>query len=854
MKKLLFVISCVLTMSVHTFAQSNWNWIFNTGGTGDDQALALTIDINGNVYVTGYFTGTVNFGGTTILNSAGDKDMFLAKINSSGVFQWAVKGGGTSADRAIDIKCDASGNIYTLGWHEGSATFGTSTLDNSNGAKTFIAKWDNNGTLLSAINIGGYGKSFVIDATNNIYLASTYSSTIKVITTSITSHGLQDLYLTKITSAGAESWVKTIWSTLGNETPIALTLTPGDSLLITGRFGSLLNFDGSTAQAANNGGATSEDLFLAKYSTAGNFVWFKQFDGSMASYDAPNSLKTDALGNIYIAGSFISTINFYSYLHTSLGSSDLFITKLSSDGNSAFWSKKEGGLSADAALSVGLDNSSNVYFTGYYSDTLTFENSFLPNTGNSDIYLAKYNSSGVFQWVKNAGGNAEDGGFGLQVLTDGSAYLCGKFSTTATFHGTPITSNGVIDLFVTKSASTFTPRAKALFTASQTTIMATSQISFTDQSEGSPNAWAWSFEGGTPDTSNIQNPTVTYNTPGTYKVTLFVSNTYGETSKLTKTSYITVTPYISPCNAAQFDGVDDYIDCGYRSSLKVNYNFTIEAWVNPAAEGGFPISFLNKTATTTNGFGLGYFNGKLRFIIQPVNLLQSAVDSMPGATIPLNQWSHVACTYDGKIASIYINGVLSESKTLASSITYLSWVTNPVAFYLGRYSDNTVFDYFNGAVDDVRIWKTTRSANEIYDNRTIQLTGSEANLAAYWNLDEGTGITANDKTANNYDGILKNNTAWVSSTNACWGLSVKNINKTEDLVIFPNPATNYFTVNELFNQNIKVVIYDITGKKVISTELFGDQNSVDVSSIHSGIFFVELISGENKVVKKLIKQ
>jgi hypothetical protein len=181
-------------------------------------------------------------------------------------------------------------------------------------------------------------------------------------------------------------------------------------------------------------------------------------------------------------------------------------------------------------------------------------------------------------------------------------------------------------------------------------------------------------------------------------------------------------------------------------------------------------------------------------------------------------------------------------------------VSNPVAFYLGRYSDNTVFDYFNGVVDDVRIWKTTRSASEIYDNRNIQLTGSEANLAAYWNLDEGTGIAANDKTANNYDGVLKNNTAWISSTNACWGLSVENINKTEDLMIFPNPATTYFTVNDMLHQRYKVNIYDITGKKVISTELFGDETSVDVSSIHSGIYFVELISGETKVVKKLIKQ
>lgn len=849
---ILFFIFCAF--SANLFSQSNYSWIFNSGGSGDDQAVAVTTDGSGNVYVAGNFSGTVSFG-TTNLTSAGDKDMFLVKLNASGVIQWAKKGGGAAADQVIDIKCDASNNIYTLGWHEGSATFGTTTIDNADGAKSFITKWDNSGNVLSVINLGGYGKSFTVDASNNIYLASVYSGTIKVITTSHTSHGLDDAYIAKITAAGSESWVKTLWSTDGYETPIAITLTPGDSLLVTARFGATLNFDGSTSVTANNGGSSNEDLILVKYANDGGFVWYKQFDGSMANYSAPKSLITDSQGNIYITGSFTASINFYSNYFTTTGGSDAFIAKLASNGASAAWSKKVGGTGADAALALGLDASNNVYFTGYYTGELAVETATLPNSGNSNIFLAKYNNSGTFQWAKYAGGAGEDGGLGLCVLTDGSAIVCGKFSNSAIFHGTTITSNGSLDMFVVKSASTFTPRLSVAFTASATSVMAGSQITFTDQSAGNPNHWAWSFPGGMPDTSNAQNPTVTYATEGTYPVTLYASNTYGETDQLAKTSYITVTPYVSTCNATQFDGTDDHIDCGSRSSLRVNSNFTIEAWVKPAAETGFPFSYLTKTATAANGYGIGYVNGKLRFVIQPTNLLISAIDNMPGATIPLNEWSHIACTYDGKDAKMYVNGALIESQTLASSTTSLTWSTNPAAIYIGKCTNSDGSLFFQGAVDDVRIWKTVRSATEIDANKDVKLLGTEANLAAYWKLDEGSGLTAGDATANHYDGTLKNGVAWITTTHSCWGVGVEEINDHHPVIsVYPNPSSEAITLDISPAKAAQATIFDITGKAIATFEINSEKTSFDITSLTSGLYFIRIANDAQVEIVRFVKK
>ncbi len=854
MKKMFFPIFVILCMNVSLFSQSNYSWLFSAGGTGDDQALSITTDAAGNSYVVGYFTGIVNFGGANTLASAGDKDMFLVKLNSSGAIQWAKKGGGSAADQAIDVKCDASGNIYTLGWHEGSATFGTTTVDNADGAKSFITKWDNSGNVLSVIKLGGYAKSFTLDATGNMYVSSTFTGSIKVRTTTKISQGGNDMYVAKLTPAGAETWVKTVYSS-GNENPISITISADDSLLVMGRFSSILNFEGSSFQGANNGGATSEDLFIAKYSSAGDIGWFKQFDAAMTDALAPNSITTDASNNIYLTGTFQTSVNFFSYFFTSTGGTDGFITKLSPTASSAFWSKKIGGTSADAALSIGLDYTNNVYFAGYYSGALTFETTNLPNNASENIYLAKYASDGTFQWVKNAGGTTADGGLGIKVATDGSALICGRYSSVANFHGTNITSNGNNDLFVAKSPNSYTPLLEAAFSASATSVMATSQITFTDISTGAPNAWAWSFPGGTLDTSNIQNPVITYNTPGVYSVTLRVSNAFGETNQITKTNHITITPFVSSCNAVKLDGVDDHIDCGARSALRVNQNFTIEAWVKPELEAGYPFSYMTKTATSVNGYAMGYYNGKFRFVIQTANILIGEVDNMPGAVLPLNEWSHVACTFDGMVAKMYVNGVLAESKTLATSAASIIWSSNPTAIYIGKCENSDGTQFFKGSVDDVRIWKTVRTESQIESYRNVKLLGTESNLGAYWNLDDGTGTAANEGTANNYDGVLKNGAAWVTTNNACFGVSVQEINGNQhSLVIFPNPANETISIDAKITEPIIVTIFDVAGKIVAIHQLESSNNPIDISTLKSGVYFVQIQNSKLLETSKFIKK
>lgn len=141
-----------------------------------------------------------------------------------------------------------------------------------------------------------------------------------------------------------------------------------------------------------------------------------------------------------------------------------------------------------------------------------------------------------------------------------------------------------------------TQPAIANFNADQTFICAGMTVNFTDNSTFSPNVWNWTFQGGTPSTSTSQNQAVVYNTPGTYSVSLTVSNTNGGNT-MTKTSYITVSPVVNlplvegfqtttfpPTNWQNFDAISDNLkwkrntSVGHSSTASLYYdNYNLNA-------------------------------------------------------------------------------------------------------------------------------------------------------------------------------------------------------------------------------------------------------------------------------------
>ena len=158
----------------------NWLWAVKAGGALWDMGYNITLDGAGNIYVIGNFEGTATFGNHTLTASGDDEDygdLFVAKLDQSGNWLWAVRAGGPLGDSATGIALDGAGNLYVAGGFGGTATFGDHTLTASAGEyeiDIFVAKLDTNGNWLWAVKAGGpfidMAANLALDGAGNAYM------------------------------------------------------------------------------------------------------------------------------------------------------------------------------------------------------------------------------------------------------------------------------------------------------------------------------------------------------------------------------------------------------------------------------------------------------------------------------------------------------------------------------------------------------------------------------------------------------------------------------------------------------------------------------------------------------------
>ena len=133
----------------------------------------IAVDSSGNAFVTGLFSGNATLGNTTLMNS-GSNDVYIAKLSSSGEWQWAVRAGGSSHDSGYGIALDSSGNIYATGYFIDNATFGNTSLIAEEDDDIFVAKLSNSGSWLWAVKAGGarydYSRAIAVDLSGNVFI------------------------------------------------------------------------------------------------------------------------------------------------------------------------------------------------------------------------------------------------------------------------------------------------------------------------------------------------------------------------------------------------------------------------------------------------------------------------------------------------------------------------------------------------------------------------------------------------------------------------------------------------------------------------------------------------------------
>jgi hypothetical protein len=364
-------------------ASGGFQWVKTVASSGWEEGHSITTDINGNIYLTGFFLGTTDFDpsvGVFTLTSSVSGDGFICKLNSTGSFVWARQFTGNLAVTLFDIAVDKSGNVLTTGFFDGTADLdpgpGTFSMTVVGYSDIFISKLDSSGNFVWAKRMGGgdgeVGYSICTDVNGNVYTTGTFFGTVDFDpgsgTFNLQSPGQQEIYACKLDSAGNFLWAKQI----GGETGYSIELDKVGNVLVTGEYG-------------------WNDIMINKLSTSGTTIWSKQIGGFLS-----RSIAVDNNNSVYTTGQFMGIKDFdpgpATFTLAAGGSTDSYICKLDAFG-SLVWVKQFKGSNEVQSRSIVVDASGNVFTNGFFDGTADFDPSSATYTlsalGSYDVFLHK---------------------------------------------------------------------------------------------------------------------------------------------------------------------------------------------------------------------------------------------------------------------------------------------------------------------------------------------------------------------------------------------------------------------------------------------------------------------------------
>lgn len=393
----------------------SWARAIPTVGDG----LSVATDVNGNVYITGQFSGTgIDFDpgpGVALLNSV-SFDLFIAKYDAGGNYLWATAIGGSGVETSRSISLDATGNVYITGYFQSPVMDfdpgpGVANRPSAGGNDFFVAKYDSNGAYLWANTVGGTGTDISngigTDAAGNAYITGYFNGVAIDFdpgpgTATLSSVG-QNIFLAKYDGNGNYLWAKTIPSVFAVAN--AITADSQGNIHITGNFvGQVVDFDPGPATATLTSGptSTSSAMFIAKYNTNGGYVWADAVQGDAIG----NSIANNAAGKVFVTGYYFNNNNQVSdfdpgpttaTLALTGNNADVFFAKY--DANGAYiWAKGISNPSNMYSYAIATDGIDNAYISGsFYGANVNFNPApgtstvgILSATQNYNMYLAKY--------------------------------------------------------------------------------------------------------------------------------------------------------------------------------------------------------------------------------------------------------------------------------------------------------------------------------------------------------------------------------------------------------------------------------------------------------------------------------
>ncbi|GAB3574457.1 T9SS type B sorting domain-containing protein [Hymenobacter daeguensis] len=486
-----------------------------SGPIGRPFASDVVVDAAGNSYVSGFFNGSVRFNNATMVANPGN--LVVAKIDAAGSYRWiaTIAGtttgiGGRNGIEGSSLALDAAGNIYVAGSFSSSTlTLGSITLTNAGGTDVFVARLDANGSWRSAVRAGGATNEslngIALDANGNAYLAGRFNGTTRIGSTTLSSAGLDDLFVARLDANGAWAWAVQ-GGTGGVDTATDVALDALGHVYITGQL----------AAAGGQLGALQLQApsFVARLDAATGAYQRATSFGSGNSYYAGH-LAVDATGTCYLASNYLGTATLGPFTLSSIGAGvsldDVFVARLDAAG-AWQWARTAGGPGGAYCAGIAVDDHGGIYIAGSFRGATQFGATTLNSQNGSlafhDVYVAKLSAAGSWLWAVPAAGAQDDISTGFALGPYATPHIAGEyFSPSMTFGAITIPGETVF------SASTYLARMQPnqLRIAGDSLLCSGAVIQLTATTLGTGISWRWSTGETTPGIAVAQ--------PGTYTVT-----------------------------------------------------------------------------------------------------------------------------------------------------------------------------------------------------------------------------------------------------------------------------------------------------------------------------------------------
>jgi hypothetical protein len=315
----------------------------------------------------------------------------------------------------------------------------------------FVAKFDNFGKPLWALagTMGGgsnYVNGIATDSAGDIFAAGNFTATLDFDGGGVMSAGGADAFLVKLMPTGLVAWSKN-FGDAGVQSTRAVAVDKTDSVIFAVASNSPIDLGGGSL--GNMGG---EDLYLAKYTNSGAYVWGKRYGDA----DDQSGLRValDHNNNVILAGAFAGSIDLGGGTLVSLGQHDYFVAKLDANGKH-IWSKRFGDANDDFVINVAVDESDNVLLSGSLVGTIDFGGGALISMGGDmnggDVFVVKLDGAGDHLWSRRFGDSFPQSACGITSAGAGAAFVAGNFTGQLDFGGgSPLTNLGAGSIFLAK--------------------------------------------------------------------------------------------------------------------------------------------------------------------------------------------------------------------------------------------------------------------------------------------------------------------------------------------------------------------------------------------------------------------